>query len=472
MGWIFRVIIPIFIASSLFGAEHYGYVRSGKKPIPGATVTASMGSYKLVTTTDENGIYVFSIPDKGQWVFTAEMFGFTPAHEELTLVGAASVLDLNLELQAVGIAETPTAGSAPGFQTVDVKEQVDSQAQIEQQVEATATPAAAPSIGGGADVNEAFLVNGSLSGGLQSVQQQNFFDQLDKDQAIATKPKKAKGDLAPGEKRAKKAAKKAKKKKKLADTVNSFGATKEGTQIKGNLLYTFRDGAFDASPYSLSGQPLNKPSYQQSRIGAAAGGPLPGSPQTTFFLNLQVLRSDNPYANFDTVPSAAQRKRRFQSAHRRGTAGALRPDQPPAPGRKHRARQPDRQDRGGTLELHPAAQPAGRCDELPVHRAGAAEYFGFFREAESYAEREKPFQPERQPCKSAAAARHSSSVFRTASTDSAFNPTWAGRTTSDRARSTPSIGRSPATGRTICRTSQMVPTWRQRSAFRGRRRIR
>src|SRR5579862_862922 len=90
VGWIFRAIIPALIASTLFGAEHYGYVRSGKKPIPGATVTATLDQVKLVTTTDENGIYVFSIPDKGQWVFTADMFGFTPAREELTLVGAAS----------------------------------------------------------------------------------------------------------------------------------------------------------------------------------------------------------------------------------------------------------------------------------------------------------------------------------------------------------------------------------------------
>jgi hypothetical protein len=72
--------------------------------------------------------------------------------------------------------------------------------------------------------------------------------------------------------------------------VNSFGATKKQNQIKGNVLYTFRDSAFDASPYSLSGQPLNKPGYSQSRIGAAAGGPLPGSPQTTFFLNFALLR--------------------------------------------------------------------------------------------------------------------------------------------------------------------------------------
>jgi hypothetical protein len=308
--WLLRGFLALLISSTLFGAEHYGYVRSGKKAIPGATVTASLDKWKLVTTTDDSGMYIFDLPGWGKWVFQAEMFGFAPAREERTLIGGASVLDFDLELQAGGVAETPATAPAAGFQTVDVREQDDSQAQIEQQMEAAVAPPTAQPMGG-SDVNEAFLVNGSLSGGLQSVQQQNFFDQLDQDQAIATKPKKAKSALAPGEKRAKKAAKKAKKKKSLSDTVSSFGATKQGNQIRGNVLYTFRDSAFDASPYSLSGQPLNKPGYSQSRIGAAAGGPLPGSPQTIFFLSFAALRGENPYANFDTVPNADQRSGNF-----------------------------------------------------------------------------------------------------------------------------------------------------------------
>ena len=219
MQWLLRGFLAVLISSTLFGAEHYGYVRSGKKAIPGATVTASLDKWKLVTTTDETGMYFFDLPDWGKWLFQAEMFGFAPAREERTLMGAASVLDFDLELLAGGVAETPATAPAAGFQTVDVKEQDDSQAQIEEQLEAVVAPPTTQPVGG-SDLNQAFLVNGSLSGGLQSVQQQNFFDQLDQDQAISTKPKKAKGDLAPGEKRAKKAAKKAKKKKSLSDTVN------------------------------------------------------------------------------------------------------------------------------------------------------------------------------------------------------------------------------------------------------------
>src|SRR5208283_3383703 len=119
-------------------SQHHGYVRSGKKAIPGATVTASLDQWKLVTTTDESGMYTFDLPGSGKWVFQTEMFGFSPAREERTVIGGASVLDFDLELQAGGVAVTPATAPAAGFRTVDVEAQADSRAQIEQQMEAAA----------------------------------------------------------------------------------------------------------------------------------------------------------------------------------------------------------------------------------------------------------------------------------------------------------------------------------------------
>src|ERR1039458_9522257 len=164
--WLLRGFLTLLISSTLSGSQHYGYVRSGNKAIPGATVTASLDQWKLETTTDETGMYIFDLPGWGKWVFQAEMFGFSAAREERTLTGGSSVLDFDLQLQAAGVAEPPATAPAAGFQTVDVEEQADSRAQIEQQLEAAAAaPMAQPT--GGADVNQAFLVNGSLSGGLQ-----------------------------------------------------------------------------------------------------------------------------------------------------------------------------------------------------------------------------------------------------------------------------------------------------------------
>ena len=132
--WLLRGFLTLLISSTLFGSQHYGYVRSGKKAIPGAFVTASLDQWKLVTTTDESGMYIFDLPGWGKWVFQAEMFGFAPAREERILMGAASVLDFDLELQVGGVAETPATAPAAGFQTVDVKQQDDSPALIAQQM--------------------------------------------------------------------------------------------------------------------------------------------------------------------------------------------------------------------------------------------------------------------------------------------------------------------------------------------------
>ena len=52
MGWLFRGSLFLLFAGSLLGAEHYGYVRSGQKPIPGATVTATLDKVKLAATGD------------------------------------------------------------------------------------------------------------------------------------------------------------------------------------------------------------------------------------------------------------------------------------------------------------------------------------------------------------------------------------------------------------------------------------
>ena len=309
MARLLRWSIPILFASLLSGAQHYGYVRSGKKTIPGATVTATMGDQKLVTTTDENGLYAFDL-QAGDWVFQVEMFGFQEAREERTLQGAASLLDFDLELKRRVMEAPKTAAELTGgYQTIDLKVQAGTAEQLDPQTETTAAPAVAE-MRATSDVNEAFLVNGSLSGGLQAVQQQNFFDAIDEEGPVLKKQKKAKTEGGPGVKRAKKAAKKGKKKKK--NSIASFGATKEASQIKGSAYFSFRNSVFDARSYSLSGRDAPKPGYAQSRFGFAVGGPmhlgnLIKSDETFFFINYNGLRGKSPYYNVDTVPLAPQR---------------------------------------------------------------------------------------------------------------------------------------------------------------------
>jgi len=191
-----RCAIPFLLGGVLLHAEHFGYVRSGKRPIPGATITASLEDRKLATTTDETGRYYFDNLGRGKWVFQVQMFGFTDVRQELALVDGVTVADFDLELQAAAVPDQP-ATPAVGFQTINVTEQVD-QTQIEQQLETASAPLVSE-LSPASDLNESFLVSGSLSGGLQAVGQQDFFDQADDDLRPVKNP--ARGASAPGKPR-------------------------------------------------------------------------------------------------------------------------------------------------------------------------------------------------------------------------------------------------------------------------------
>ncbi|HXZ29376.1 MAG TPA: TonB-dependent receptor, partial [Terriglobales bacterium] len=82
----------------------------------------------------------------------------------------------------------------------------------------------------------------------------------------------------------------------------------------GALFYTLSDSAFDAAPYSLTGQPASKPSYTRHSFGAVLGGPLNipkiyhGGDKTFFFLSYNGSVGDSPYNAFSTVPTLDERK--------------------------------------------------------------------------------------------------------------------------------------------------------------------
>jgi trimeric autotransporter adhesin len=89
---------------------------------------------------------------------------------------------------------------------------------------------------------------------------------------------------------------------------------------RGNLSYTLGGSPFDASPYSLTGQPVTKPTYFQQRISGSIGGQFKVphlfdlGPKTSYFFNYAGNHSSNFYDAYSTVPSAAQRAGDFSSS--------------------------------------------------------------------------------------------------------------------------------------------------------------
>ncbi len=84
----------------------------------------------------------------------------------------------------------------------------------------------------------------------------------------------------------------------------------------GSIYYGIGDSDFNAAPYALTGTQTN-PAYQQNSFGGSVGGPLNiphiyhGGTKTFFFVNYNGRRGENPFDQFSTVPTLAERQGNF-----------------------------------------------------------------------------------------------------------------------------------------------------------------
>src|ERR1700730_13851169 len=107
-----RVAVACVILAALVGGvhhviaapEHSGQVTFGGLPVPGATVTATLGERRLVAVTDEQGLFKLADVADGVWTIRVEMLAFA-----------------TIERQVV-IGSTPaTSDSVPSPQPYDLK---------------------------------------------------------------------------------------------------------------------------------------------------------------------------------------------------------------------------------------------------------------------------------------------------------------------------------------------------------------
>jgi hypothetical protein len=101
--------------SGLMAAEHHGVVKSGGLTVPGATITATQGDKKMVTTTDDEGAYSFPELADGTWTIEVEMMGFAKLTRDVGIESDAPPADWDLKLLPPGanLAPTPPAPVAP-----------------------------------------------------------------------------------------------------------------------------------------------------------------------------------------------------------------------------------------------------------------------------------------------------------------------------------------------------------------------
>ena len=96
-------------------SEHAGRVTVGGVPVPGATITASQGDRKIVTSTDQQGGYRFADLVDGVWTIRVEMIGFAPAAQDVTVApdSPPSVWEIKLRPFEDIAREIPARPAAP-----------------------------------------------------------------------------------------------------------------------------------------------------------------------------------------------------------------------------------------------------------------------------------------------------------------------------------------------------------------------
>ncbi|HTS61335.1 MAG TPA: carboxypeptidase-like regulatory domain-containing protein [Candidatus Acidoferrales bacterium] len=115
-------IFPLFVrflaawiaVAGLMASEHHGTVKSAGLPVPGATVTATNGEQRQVTTTDENGKYSFADLKDGVWKIEVEMIGFAKLSNDVGIAFDSPAAEWNLKfLPLAEIVAPPATQAAP-----------------------------------------------------------------------------------------------------------------------------------------------------------------------------------------------------------------------------------------------------------------------------------------------------------------------------------------------------------------------
>jgi hypothetical protein len=332
-----------------------GMIKSANTPLPGVTVTASntLTGKKVVTATASDGSFTLTLPSRGRYVVKAEQAAFAPITKEvvvtpttpqatvdadLMLSSRAQILAAQQEEQATGAAQQQIASALAnrGMQSLSVTDSEGGGGPGAGGEGATQNVSGLPLNGAGTDApTESVSITGNMG------QAQNFGvnpDELqDHIQEMKERMQREGGPgggggvmiFGPG-----------------GGPGGGFGGGQVAigppgggpgvfilggrgsrfnvNQPHGSIFYSTDNSIFDAAPYALNTRGFSnasapqKSSYDQNRFGVTIGSPLHiphviKSDKTFVFLNWTGGRNTNPYDQFSTVPSLAERQGDFST---------------------------------------------------------------------------------------------------------------------------------------------------------------
>src|SRR6185369_734562 len=297
--------LTLFVSARvlLAGGEHSGQVTFGGLPVPGATVTATSGDKKLVTATDDQGMFRLGDATEGVWSLKVEMLGFEALTREITVTAAPQPSEWLLALRPfdditrgvprrapapppVAATNGSTSAASRGNSAVPPPAQGRGGFQRAGVTSTTPPPAARGTRPAGADepqpapeaannAADGFLINGSVNNGAASPFAQ----------------------------------------------AAAFGNNRRGRGSLFNYQFAVVEGnsAFDARPFSFSGQPAVQQNYNDLHLGGTFGGPLRfqkfmrNGPNV--FLGYQHNDDHNATTAPGVMPTALERLGDFSQSH-------------------------------------------------------------------------------------------------------------------------------------------------------------
>src|SRR5947209_899550 len=319
-----------------------GTIKSGATPLPEVTVTASttLTGKKVSSATRPDGSFELALPARGRYVIKAEQLAFAPITKEVVVTPEAPQANVDADLmlasraqvlaaqQQLGATQQIAAALANrGMQSLSVTESDASGSPIGGADNSTQIANGLPLNGAGADTpTESVSISGAMG------QAQNFGmnpDELqDRIQEFRDRMQREGGNrdgnvvlMGPGE-------------------GGGFGGGPRGgsgvfvlggrvgrlnvNQPHGSIFYSTDNSVFDAAPYALTlpgrttDTSLRKSDYDQNRFGVTLGSPLHiphviKDDKTFVFLNWTGGRNSNPYDQYSTVPTVAERQGDFSA---------------------------------------------------------------------------------------------------------------------------------------------------------------
>jgi hypothetical protein len=298
----------------------HGVVKSGNMPIPGAGVSAENAATKaqVNTWTNVDGTYQLQIPADGHYTVRVQMAAFAGSLLEVVLDAAHQDVPANFELvllsraREAGNEQRRANAGDRGFQSLSVFPSGAGQDAAGGSMSEVA-PSGMPVPGIAPDsATESVAVSGNTSNSFNAMSademQQRFNDARQQGGGFGggagfggVGGGAGGGGFGGG-------------------GFGGGGFGRRGFDINrphGSLYYGVGDSALNASPFSLTGQPTEKPAYLQNSFGGSVGGPLNiphiyhGGSKTFYFINYNGKRAENPFDQFSTVPTLQERQGNF-----------------------------------------------------------------------------------------------------------------------------------------------------------------